>query len=164
MISFKRDEDAREVLMGWWKGLERSRGDRAELRRCHGPMEVAFSPAFHGLLKSLEKASPSMNKEALVVIVGVLSHVKENDPSKSLAQQMATPGSSGNNPCVSGLRFRRLLEIKFREQLYEPLIRIVSLLNGRANIADLADSIYYWGGNVRKRWAYDYYAQAPSES
>jgi len=164
ILSFRRNKDTREVLIRWWQGLEESRGDRAELRRCHSAIEVAFTPAFHRLRESLERVTDSVNQEALLAIAVVLSHAKENDPSKPLAGQMATPKESGNNPCVSGLRFRRLLKIRSREGLPEPLIRIVKLLNGRVNLTDLADSIYYWGENVRKRWAYDYYAQAPSES
>ena len=76
---------------------------------------------------------------------------------------MATPKAGSDRARVSGLRFRRLLKISDREELYQPLIRIVRLLGGQANILSLADDIYFWGENVRKNWAYAYYETAPSE-
>jgi hypothetical protein len=34
-LSFVSNQDARDVLMDWWKGLDETRRDRAALRRWH---------------------------------------------------------------------------------------------------------------------------------
>lgn len=151
-----------KVLLDWWKGLDQARGDRAELRRAATSMEVAFCPAFHQLLQSLRRfGSPAPG--SVVVAAGVLAHVKEHDPANLFAAQMAAPKTGSDRARVSGLRFRRLLQIADREELYQPLIRTVRLLGSQANIFSLANDIYCWGDNVRKNWAYAYYEKAPSE-
>jgi len=164
IISFKSNQELKDSLFRWWSSLEDSRGKRAELRRCHRPIEVVFTPAYHEFLLSLERKGHPLNREILPIIAGVLAHVKVDNPGKSIATQMAMPREPGGNARVSGLRFRRLLKITTREELYEPLIRIVQLLNGDINLTDLSESIYFWGDHRRKLWAYDYYQQAPSET
>src|SRR2546427_1866605 len=162
-ISFRNNVDAQTILLDWWRNLDVAGGDRAELRRAATPAAVAFSPTFHRLLHSLQRISrPSA--ESLAVLAGVLSHVKEHDGNAAFAAQMASPEAGGDRARVSGLRFRRLLKIADREELYQPIIRTVRLLDGRANLTSLADGIYFWGENVRKQWAYSYYEKAPSES
>jgi CRISPR system Cascade subunit CasB len=162
-ISFRNNMDAQKVLLTWWRDLDAARGDRAELRRAATPAAVAFSPVFHRLLHSLQRIGrPSA--ESLAGVAGVLSHIKEHDGSGVFAAQMASPKAGGDRARVSGLRFRRLLKIPDREDLYQPLIRTVRLLDGRANLISLADGIYFWGENVRKQWAYSYYEKTPSES
>jgi len=37
------------------------------------------------------------------------------------------------------------------------MIRILRLLRGEADIHSLAESTYFWGDEVRKRWAFDYF-------
>lgn len=161
-VSFSNNPESQKVLVDWWQGLEQARGDRAELRRAATPTEVAFCPSFHRLLQSLRRFSSPV-PASLAVAVGVLAHVKTHDASKVLAAQMATPKTGSDRARVSGLRFRRLLQIPDREELYQPLIRTVRLLGGQANIFSLADDVYFWGENVRKNWAYAYYETAPSE-
>ena len=161
-FSFSTNPEAQKVLLDWWKGLDQARGDRAELRRAATPMEVAFCPAFHRLLQSLRRFS-SPAPASLAVAVGVLAHIKENDPGGVFAVQMARPKTGSDRARVSGRRFRRLLKVSEREELYQPIIRTIRLLGGQANISSLADDIYFWGENVRKNWAYAYYETAPSE-
>ena len=38
--------------------------------------------------------------------------------------------------------------------------RLVHQMNGRANVADLADAILYWGDSVKEKWIFDYYCVA----
>jgi len=62
---------------------------------------------------------------------------------------------------VSDLRFRRLLKCRTPDELYPALRRVVGLLknhNLRADVMSLAQSVFYWGENMRKEWAYEYYA------
>jgi len=162
-FSFSDNPELQKLLLDWWQGLDQARGDRAELRRATTPAAVAFSPVFHRLLHSLQRIGrPSA--ASLAVVAGVLSHIKEQDGSGAFAAQMASPKAGSDKARVSGLRFRRLLKIADREELYQPLIRTARLLDGRVNLISLADGIYFWGENVRKQWAYNYYETAPSES
>lgn len=154
---------ASEVLMDWWKELDENRGDRAVLRRCRNTTEVVFSPAFHHLRLKLSQIG-YFNPESLALIAGVLSHVKIHDNGARFATQMATPKTEGSNARVSGLRFRRLLKIKDRDELFESIKRTVHLLDGNLNIYNLANDLYWWdNGGTQKQWAYDYYENAPNE-
>ncbi|MGA2914346.1 MAG: type I-E CRISPR-associated protein Cse2/CasB [Methanoregula sp.] len=166
---------AREALLSWWKELDNVRGDRAALRQCHNPLEVAFTPAFHRLkirLEAFGSISPDqMNK--LAIVAGVLSHVKENKPyghernlQRAFAIQMASSPSNGGprkKACVSSLRFRQLLKIENQDELYTTMIRLVRLIGGSVDIASLANGIYWWNELMKKEWAYAYYENAPSE-
>lgn len=150
-----------QALFSWWKELENNKGDRAELRRCRSATDVAFTQAFYRFLRAIDRKDRS-NIDQLALIAGVLAHVEKNDPSNRIAEQMATQ-KSGSNARVSGLRFRRLLKIDDREELYQALVRLIHLLNGTANIFSLAESAFYWSERTRKDWAYDYYSNAPQE-
>ena len=161
-ISFTNNPDARSALVEWWGGLDRARGDRAALRRCRNVQEIAFVPAFHRLRHDLSRIAP-VDAEKLAVVAGVLSHVKNNDYSLRFAQQMATSKDGGDRARVSGLRFRRLLKIEERGDLYGALIRTVRLLDGSVNIASLADGVYWWNEMTKNNWAFDYYDRAPKE-
>ena len=162
-ISFTNNPDARSALVEWWGGLERARGDRAALRRCRSAQEIAFVPAFHRLRHDLSRIAP-VDAEKLAVVAGILSHVRKNDYSLRFAQQMATSKDGGDRARVSGLRFRRLLKIEGRDDLYGAIVRIVRLLDGSVNIASLADGVYWWNEKTKNNWAFDYYDRAPKES
>ena len=162
-ISFMNNPDARAILIDWWAGLDHARGDRAALRRCRSAQEVAFVPAFHRLRQNLSRIA-YLDAEKLAVVAGILSHVKENDFSHRFAQQMATPREGSDRARVSGLRFRRLLKIEDREDLYGVMIRTIRLLDGSLNIASLADGVYWWNERTKNNWAFDYYDKAPNES
>lgn len=152
-VSFVSNPEAFETLIKWWEELDNVRGERAALRRCHETAEVVFLPSFHRLRWSLGQFNP----ERLALVACVIAHVRHNDDSAHIAAQMAKLKNGDKNSLVSELRFRRLLKIKDRDELLEPMIRIVQLLDKKVNIASLADGIYWWNEYVRKKWAYEYY-------
>jgi CRISPR system Cascade subunit CasB len=159
-INFKKDHTAGEILADWWNGLQRDSGGRARLRRCKGPEEVMLEPAFHRLLNRMSpilQSDDPFHQEAaitrLAAVAGLLSHVTVND-NKVLAERLAE--SKGSRPLFSSLRFRRLLKEPF-EDLYPVMIRVIRQLNKTANLSDLAESVFYWGDKVRKRWALAYF-------
>lgn len=169
---FDPDDDSGKILLEWWQKLEANRGDRAELCRADNPTEVVFSPAYHRFYQRLHLP----DKEALATVAGLCSHVKENRNTKKntktnqdhfmgIAEQMAESKSQGDDKKaqVSGLRFRRLLTITNRNELYHAMIRIIRLLNGTVNIYDLAKSMYWWNEHTKKQWAYEYYEHAPKK-
>jgi len=173
-LTFSQSE-VRVALLSWWKELDTARGDRAALRQCHNPLEVAFTPAFHRLKMRLEQfgsISPDQMGR-LAIVAGVLSHVKENKPEdrernlqRAFAVQMASPppkGDPGKKACVSGMRFRQLLKIEDPDKLYATMIHLVRLLGGSVDIVSLSAGIYWWDERTKKEWAYAYYENAPSE-
>lgn len=155
-VNFNSESEFGQALTDWWSQLEGDRGARAELRRCDSATKVVMTPTFHRQLRVWQKffAGEKAHEERLAQIIGLLAHVKGDRPDASFAVQMAT--AKGGEPAVSELRFRRLLQ-RPREEFYQAMIRTLRLLRGEANIHSLAESIYYWGDEVRKRWAYDYF-------
>lgn len=160
-LKFDHDSPVMQAIMAWWQSLNDNRGDRAELRRCSTLTEVAFTPAFHRLRLALMKCG-GVNADALALVAGLAARVKNDIPGSTLAEQMAT-GKSDGSARVSGLRFRRLLKVKGREELYSAMIRILAMLGGGVNLQSLAESVYYWNDRTRKKWAFEYYSQSPSE-
>lgn len=76
--------DVTAALKEWYKDLHNSRsGERAELRRCSSPAEVAFSPAYVRLLRSIQKAGLHSRDTDLRIasIAGLLAHLRPNDQS-----------------------------------------------------------------------------------
>lgn len=162
-VSFT-DQEIRDEVIKWWRSLDISRGDRAELRRCHSPFNVAFTPAYHRLRRALARYGPLKDGD-LAVVAGVLSHVKTYSPG-SFPVQMASPGSADRKKAkVSGLRFRRLLKIDGADpdKLFGSMIRVVHLLGDDVDIPSLANGIYWWNEQTKKDWAFAYYEHAPRE-
>ncbi len=161
-LYFKKEHREGEILTQWWSSLEQDAGGRARLRRCHSPDEVMMEPAFHRLLNRLR---PLIDREdrseaeiardilRLAAVAGLLAHVRRPD-NHSLADRMAE--KRGQRVLVSPLRFRRLLKVPF-EELYEAMIRMLRQLDETASLFDLANSVFYWGDKIRKRWALAYF-------
>jgi len=161
---FQTGDDSAAILRSWWQWLEQHRGDRAVLRRASSPTEVVFSPAYHHLLGQLQQQEYKVSPEALAAVVGLASHVNGDvGTDKSIAQLMAGSRPGGSGAKVSGLRFRRLLAVSGRDELYPLLIRVIRLLDDKVNLLSLANSAYWWNEITRKQWAYDYYSTAPTE-
>ena len=157
-------EKIQQALLDWWNDMGDHRGERAELRRCRNVDEVQLLPGYHRLRLSLARHGFPVRKHGaqLGAVAGLLAHIKE-DAEGSFAQQMATPAPGSNKARLSGLRFRRLLRITDRTKLYHPLIRVLRLLDGKANVREVAKDVFLWGMNVRQRWALDYYTTAPKD-
>jgi CRISPR system Cascade subunit CasB len=81
----------------------------------------------------------------------------------SFATQMASHGKDSAKACVSGLRFRRLIQNKSQEDLFGPLVRIIHLLGNKGNVKDLSEKLYWWNDHARRDWAFEYYGKAPTE-
>ncbi len=170
-------EECGKKIVAWWEdltsqgesGKKADSGGRAELRRCRSVLEVQLCPAFHRLHNRLPGWPPGQ-QDRLAVIAGVLAHVKarpardEGQRTPSLGRLMALPKKPGGPQRVSGLRFRRLIQVPDRVELYPRLVRVLAQLDHTADVWSLARDIYFWGPNVQQAWAYDYYALAPDSS
>lgn len=160
-LRFDKDSPELQALDAWWRSLDDNRGDRAELRRCGTLAEVVFTPAYHRLRQSVCR-SGAVHDDGLALVAGLVARVKSNALDHTVAGQMAT-GKSDGSARVSGLRFRRLLKVKEREEFFTAMGRVIALLSGTVNLQSLAKSAYFWNDITRKQWAFEYYSQAPSE-
>lgn len=171
----KPDDPSFAILRAWWKGLEDDKGERAALRRAANLTSVMLSPAFHRLLNDLRRAGFGISDNRypkLAVIVGLAARIRDEgsrgEDGESLATSMGTPKMSGGKAVVSELRMRRLLACDDIEELYTLLRRALALLDNRANLGDLAATVWNWmpmddnnPKDSRRQMAFDYYEAAP---
>ncbi|MCS6984940.1 MAG: type I-E CRISPR-associated protein Cse2/CasB [Leptospiraceae bacterium] len=163
MAFFADNTKSRQELINWWQGFEDERGARATLRRATSLAEIVHVRYAHQLLYRLWQCQEGpVNQDRVMMLCGVLSHVRENEAKDSFAKQLAR--KKGNNqPVFSELRFQRLLQYQdiVQEPLfYQEIVRAIHQLGFKANIADLAHSLYYWNDRIIKNWAYDYFRTA----
>jgi CRISPR system Cascade subunit CasB len=64
---------------------------------------------------------------------------------------------------MSEARFRRLLQADDRIDCLRRLTRAVKMLKGKANVADLAEAVWYWNDRTKRRWAFTYLDADPPD-
>ncbi|MBU2054501.1 MAG: type I-E CRISPR-associated protein Cse2/CasB [Proteobacteria bacterium] len=164
LLRFDKDSPETESLRAWWRWLDENRGERAVLRRCGTLTDVAFSPAYHRLRSAVNRFG-FIDDDGLALVAGLAARIKDDIDSGSIAEQMATAKSGGDAKArISGLRFRRLLKVKEREDLFSAMTRVIALLGGSVNMQSLAQGVYFWNDKTRKQWAFDYYSKALGEA
>jgi CRISPR system Cascade subunit CasB len=156
---FHKNSKLGGILLEWWKGLDKDRASRAELRRAASVTAVVLTSAYQRLFRRLHEAgwqgaSRSNLCDRLAAAVGLLAHVEDND-ERALALTMSLAEDS-NRPPVSELRFRRVLESPDLDSLFLGLRRLLPLMKNRANILELTNDVIRWNDSVKKRWAYAY--------
>lgn len=159
-----------EALRSWWRDLDDDRGGRAALRRASSATEVMLVPAYHALLRALRDAGqrlPESRFTKLAVIAGIAARIRDT-ATESLGSELG--GARSDKAAMSPLRLRRLLACNDIDELYPQLRRAVSLLGERANLSELAATVWHWSplsdnrpGDPRRRLANDYYAVAPKK-
>lgn len=173
---FKPGSDIGNALVSFWKQLQSDNGARAELRRCKDVTEVMLLPVYHRFCQKIKNHMvQEKNWESRMAgIVGLMAHLNKNDESlvlapgrgkeKSYAALFVVPmtKAKGDRPRVSELRFRRLLQ-RDSNDLYPALIRVLRMVEGKANLYGLAESVYYWGDSVKKDWAFSYFPKVPEK-
>jgi CRISPR system Cascade subunit CasB len=158
------------VLDAWWRALDDDRGGRAALRCAATPIEVMLVPAYHRLLHALREAGqrlPESRLTKLAAIAGIAACVREAG-SGSLGGDFG--GAKSDKAALTALRLRRLLACDDAQELYPQLRRAIALLGQRANVSEVASTVWYWSplsenrpNDPRRRLAYDYYAVAPNK-
>lgn len=150
-------EQLGSAAVTWHRRLARKddgRGDpasRAALRRARSPLDVCMVDAFYDLRRSV----PHADVERLALVASVLAHVDDHQSGQSVARQLA---GNGVQPAMHPLRFQRLLQTTGWSEKHRHAVRAVRLLDGRANVDDLARSLASWDDpSTRRRWALDYF-------
>ncbi|WMY75232.1 type I-E CRISPR-associated protein Cse2/CasB [Buttiauxella selenatireducens] len=151
------DPAAAKVLRQWFDFLQErnnqrqgvatnGRAWRAELRRSAQPFGALTTTAFFQLNQSLSTTTRLRQSDtfALAIVAYVVSHVRNDDPKTSFARQLGEK-INGSNPCLSRLRFDRLLAVRTPTELCSQLTRAVKLRGDKGvNIVSLADGIILW--------------------
>lgn len=156
------EPEQRSSVWRWWKSLDEDRAGRADLRRCGTPAEVAFTPAYHGLLRRLGSRLGEGDARRVAALAAILSHV-EREPAQesSLARQMGAPKAEGQGSTVGDSRFRHILREEDPEAVMRELIRVVRQLDRCATVDRLFTDLMSWNEHIRTRWAQDFYEAAP---
>ncbi len=145
---------------------------RARLRRCDSNTEAAAIPAAILLARRLQSLRNDVRGRdtdinAALGLARVLSFVTEDARERPMkaAGWKHFPGestkspSADNTPRLAEARFRRLLAVKPGNEQVIAFSRLVKLLGGSVNVADLSQDFLDWGSDAtRQRWAFDYYA------
>jgi CRISPR system Cascade subunit CasB len=147
--------DIEIAIFDWWKSLESNKKGRAELRRAKNLEHVFYLPEFYALYKKLSHLGWRSEKN-IALVVSALSHVRFNVQSQTVSSQMAKPVGK-SRAVFSDLRFRRLLQRDSADEMLIPIIRVIRMLDGKVNISDLAESLYWWNIHTKRKWALDYY-------
>lgn len=175
----KAGTDPGARALEWWTKLAHpERGDRAalaRLRRARTTLEALTVRPAVTLVRSVGGAAgsaPTWRTRAALDLVRLLAHVREHDPSqhpmraagwKRFAGDRRESEAGDDRPRLSEARFRRFLQVRDGEERLDAFTRLVTFLDGRVKIDDLARDFMLWsdprrGDQVRERWAFYYYA------
>jgi CRISPR system Cascade subunit CasB len=154
-LNFRPQQAWGDMLLRWWHDLAEDTGGRAALRRAPDITAVVMLPAYQRLHRRLLAAGwpdqPWQN-DRLAAAAGLLAHVRDHS-----GQNLPHAMSEGDKPCISPLRFTRLLESPDVDALFSGLRRALPLLQHRTDVLALATDVVNWGDAVKKRWAYAYH-------
>lgn len=145
-------------IRDWFHALhaKENTGQRARLRRASSELERASLPLVHAFQRRMGTSTSSGYDPRIGQIAQLLAHLKEEQdlPRQSLAHQAAQRAGK-DEPQVSELRFRRLLQ-KEDDELFQALRRTLPLVSG-LDVALLARDLKYWNEQVRRKWAIEYF-------
>ena len=151
-----------DLVGGWIDTIQSKVGQRVRVPICRSLAEVVFTPTYHRLRQAVARFG-TVNDDSLALVAGLVARVKSDADDGRIAEQMAT-GKPDGSARVSGLRFRRLLKVQDTEELLSAMSRTIALLGDTVNLQSLAQSVYWWNDQTRKKWAFDYYSKASDEA
>lgn len=151
-----------DSLNNWWASLEHDRGQRAALRRAETPEEVFIASAFwRGPVAALTRGGftlPENELECLALPIGVLAHAKTLAPGEQHFARLLGQSDKGGE-AVRDARFRKLLAVgdEDRTGLFRMLLRLMRMLDDRAELKSLVIAGFDWNDDTRRKWARQYY-------
>jgi CRISPR system Cascade subunit CasB len=154
----------------WWKitlsGEDGDRGVRAQLRRCHTPLDAAIFPAALSLARRLGRipgtGAPEWKQKGFERALGLaiaLAHVR-TEASTPLLRVLGwgqfpydkkESDVVDGRPVLSELRFKRFLQTDGEDELIAAFSRLIQLVKGETNVADLARVFLRWDDDRTKR-------------
>ena len=158
-MSDDKRSDVGTICLGWWghltnKEIGRSRSDLARLKRASGAAEALAIKAVHELNTKLtaEDFGLRSRPEQLALIAMTLAQVKEHT-----AWRLARNMGRGDPKPLSEIRFDSLIRTQLTAELSTSLRRALHATGQVANVAALAQDLFYWNDSTRARWCFDYY-------
>jgi CRISPR type I-E-associated protein CasB/Cse2 len=128
------------IVRTWWEAL--SPRDAATLRHCKGLVEVAVHRQGLSLMRLLAWAK--YRPEHAAGLAQILAHVKKND-ARSIMRVCGFKRWGATRPALlSERRFERLVSIRDVEELTTALIRLVHMMDGACNVAELVTWMGFW--------------------
>jgi CRISPR system Cascade subunit CasB len=160
-----RAQSKSAVASSWWRSLQPDpskgrpgdAGALARLRRTRTPLAALTEPATIDLARKLG-LGPSAGDSLLRVgtLAAVLAAVREDKKNTRLGIVLG-----GENPVMSQLRLRSLLNARGETEILSAFRRVVALADGALPVKDLADTLLWWDSTSprapRTRLAFDYY-------
>ena len=163
---------AADAAVAWWHSLRPNadRGTRgnpaalARLRRAATVLDLMAEPETIGLFQCMGARSYS-DLPVAALLAGVLSHVREDRPARSVARLLGPKDSSNEKDAIiSPLRFRRLLQATEPDDILVAFRRMIALTGGSLPVTDLSRSLLDWNEERKRRWIYDYWNADTSNS
>ncbi len=171
-----RKEDIGDIARRWWNdyrprkpGETRGKSQSAafaKLRRAGNAIEAFLEPATFDLFRRLDSSRLSAKQQDRVAILAaLLAHVREDAPdriARAIGPESPSDdiGKTDETAKLKYARFRRLLQAT-DDELLDQMRRLIRLLDGRANVADLARSVIFWNDKIKKDWLLEYFKQSP---
>ena len=154
------------VFLSWWHVISSetasgtARADRAVLRRADTLTSLACTPAYQRVYRKMAAVNEGalwqpFEQERIAAIIGLAAHVKDKI-SRSLPQAMSFHAVPADSNPVSDMRFARLLDSPDIDSLFSGLRRALPLIEYKVDPSSLADDLFGWDDEMKKRWAYAY--------
>lgn len=157
-IVMRADSAIGKGLYAWWEGLKNDRATRAVLRRCATLDQIVLSPAYQQFYRYMlargwpaDAANWQLDKLAAIAALAAWIEVSTDT---NLPYQMSE--KDGERNVVSELRFRGLLRLDSTDELFRGLRRALPLIGHKTSLIQMANDVYWWNDETRKRWAYNY--------
>ena len=159
---FDVDKPLGKLLQKYWDDLKRNRGDRAELRRAKSVNDIILTARIPACLSAIQVLF-FMNEDLIgrfrlaAVDLGLLAHVRTTTKKKILhCKWRANPGQSSANYASDVCCNETGME------LFIAMIQVLHMLGNKANLHDMANSVYYWGDtSLNVNWAFAYFSDTP---
>jgi len=140
-----------------------SRGDRAVLRRCRNEEELVLDGIYWQIAGHADREA----QRCLPCIVLCYPAAKQlKNPARfrlgTMFRRSLHPGAKVVR-AGDAIRFRQLLAARDRSELAHRLRRLLKQAGVPVDWGTIGCDVHYWGANVRRRWAQDFYAPDTEE-
>lgn len=149
------------AAVAWWRQLtdeeHGDRGARARLRRCGTIAEAMTEQETILLFQRVGGRSPA-DLPSVALVAAVLSHVRDDDPSRSIARSIGPNSVDAPEPGkLSPARFRWLVQAATGDERLTAFRRLAAICDGTVNVRDCVDALIDWTEQRKTRWVYDYW-------
>jgi CRISPR system Cascade subunit CasB len=139
------------------RGRPADRAGLARLRRLSVMAALSEEPVLR--LFRMLGLRDSARLDRVATLACILAHVRDDTQIRFGRQIGRARFGDADTAALKPLRFQRLLAASTEEEIATSFRRAVSLLGGKANVADLAAIILSFGNEkTKRRLIFDYYA------